>query len=110
MGFMGDKQLSGPLLLAQELCQLALTEKWLRDEIYCQLVKQLTNNPHHDSVNKGWWLMSICLETFPPPPEFENYLGERNSERTTGRVGVDRCLLRCAHTRCYCLPCLLCLT
>lgn len=91
MGFMGDKQLSGPLLLAQELCQLALTEKWLRDEIYCQLIKQLTNNPHHDSVNKGWWLMSICLETFPPPPEFENYLGQpqRNEgERLGAGSGV----------------------
>lgn len=44
------------------------------DEIYCQLIKQLTANPSQDSVSKGWWLMAICLETFPPPPEFENYL------------------------------------
>ena len=74
LGFMGDKKYDAPLLLAQELCQFCLTEKWARDEIYCQLIKQLTNNPDAESTRKGFWLMAICLETFPPPEEFENYL------------------------------------
>jgi len=74
LGFCGDKQLPGPMQLAHELCQTAITEKWVRDELYCQLVKQLTSNPNRESEQKGWWLMAIFLETFPPPQELENYL------------------------------------
>jgi len=74
LGFMGDKKYDGPLLLAQELCTFAINEPWCRDEIYCQLIKQLSQNPNRESERKGWWLMSICLESFPPPPEFENFL------------------------------------
>lgn len=32
MGFMGDRHYNGPLLLAQEMCQFALTEKWARGQ------------------------------------------------------------------------------
>jgi hypothetical protein len=33
----------------------------------------VTTNPSQESIQKGWQLMAICLETFPPG-EFENYL------------------------------------
>eukprot|EP00484_Ammonia_sp_Unknown_P018101 CAMPEP_0197028252 /NCGR_PEP_ID=MMETSP1384-20130603/7978_1 /TAXON_ID=29189 /ORGANISM="Ammonia sp." /LENGTH=1466 /DNA_ID=CAMNT_0042457223 /DNA_START=22 /DNA_END=4422 /DNA_ORIENTATION=+ len=45
-----------------------------RNEIYCQLIKQLTNNPKTQSVNRGWNLLNICLYVFPPSRELENYL------------------------------------
>ena len=45
-----------------------------RDETYCQLIKQLTNNPGNQSVNRGWNLLVICLYVFPPSRELENYL------------------------------------
>lgn len=48
--------------------------KELTNEIYCQLVKQLTNNEKPQSVNRGWNLMNICLYLFPPTQELENYL------------------------------------
>uniref|UniRef100_A0A4W4H1U9 Myosin VIIBb n=1 Tax=Electrophorus electricus TaxID=8005 RepID=A0A4W4H1U9_ELEEL len=38
----------------------------IRDEIYCQICKQLTNNKNKNSSNQGWILLSICLGIFPP--------------------------------------------
>eukprot|EP00475_Leptophrys_vorax_P006579 TRINITY_DN14090_c0_g1_i1.p1 TRINITY_DN14090_c0_g1~~TRINITY_DN14090_c0_g1_i1.p1 ORF type:complete len:424 (-),score=122.16 TRINITY_DN14090_c0_g1_i1:99-1370(-) len=46
----------------------------LRDEIYCQLVKQLTFNENAASKEKGWRLLHLCLDTFPPGQDLENYL------------------------------------
>ncbi len=75
MGFMGDKSNYGPPLpLGVELITNCLIDPWLRDEVYCQIVKQITNNPNEDSKQKGWHLMACCLETFPPQSELENHL------------------------------------
>ncbi|KAG7398201.1 hypothetical protein PHYBOEH_011524 [Phytophthora boehmeriae] len=40
----------------------------VKDEIYCQLCKQLTRNPSANAVMNGWLLMNACLVTFPPSP------------------------------------------
>jgi len=45
-----------------------------RNEIYCQLIKQLTANEKPQSVSRGWNLLIVCLYVFPPSRELENYL------------------------------------
>uniref|UniRef100_A0A8B9R2R1 Myosin VIIBb n=1 Tax=Astyanax mexicanus TaxID=7994 RepID=A0A8B9R2R1_ASTMX len=45
-----------------------------RDEIYCQICKQLTKNPNPKSCSRGWVLLSICLGIFPPTELFTKYL------------------------------------
>jgi len=55
----------------------------LRDEVFCQLIKQTSNNPKPGSVRKGWHMISICAGCFPPSKEFEPYLMsycEKNSK------------------------------
>lgn len=46
----------------------------LRDELYIQLCRQTTENFRYDSLERGWELMAICLDFFPPSPRFHNYL------------------------------------
>ncbi|KAJ1454312.1 hypothetical protein M885DRAFT_522164 [Pelagophyceae sp. CCMP2097] len=37
-------------------------------------MKQLTSNPSDESSQKGWTLLMMCLLTFPPEAELENYV------------------------------------
>ncbi|KAG1812552.1 uncharacterized protein BJ212DRAFT_1569642 [Suillus subaureus] len=71
----------------------------LRDEIYCQLMKQLNGNPNTESVFKGWQMLCVLLTAFPPSKNFETYLRSFMQQRTTqqeGRVDViaKHCLRR----------------
>ncbi|KAG1799881.1 uncharacterized protein HD556DRAFT_73382 [Suillus plorans] len=71
----------------------------LRDEIYCQLMKQLNGNPNTESVFKGWQMLCVLLTAFPPSKNFETYLRSFMQQRTAqqeGRVDViaKHCLRR----------------
>ncbi|KAJ6497827.1 hypothetical protein C8R45DRAFT_1211640 [Mycena sanguinolenta] len=68
-----------------------VTHGELRDEIYCQIMKQLTGNPSPESMFKGWQLLCVLLITFPPSKNFETYLRSFIQQHTTqqeGRVDV----------------------
>lgn len=46
----------------------------IKDEIFCQLCKQLTGNPNADAVLNGWLLLSACLVTFPSSMKLAPFL------------------------------------
>ncbi|CAN0507146.1 unnamed protein product, partial [Laminaria digitata] len=74
LGYMGDKQMSFPETLAQNILMKGLDKPKIRDEVYLQIMKQLTNNPKPDSTAKGWQVMCMGCSTFLPSMDFENYL------------------------------------
>ncbi|XP_061549605.1 unconventional myosin-VIIa-like isoform X2 [Phycodurus eques] len=68
-----DRPLS-PLEKLHIIVGYALSKRGIRDEIYCQICKQLTKNRKRASCMQGWALLSICLGSFPPTDLFIKYL------------------------------------
>merc|ERR1711972_1191623 len=67
---MGDKP--APFVADKEapiLKRVTGTDERLRDEVYCQVMKQLTDNPSNDSTEKGWMLLEKMVNLELPGPE-----------------------------------------
>ncbi|TFK47061.1 Rho GTPase activation protein [Heliocybe sulcata] len=101
-GQMSEREKGGLLEEERWLLGEGLLHGELRDEIYCQVMKQLNGNPSPESVFKGWQLLCVLLITFPPSKNFETYLQSFIHQRTgqaEGRVDVmaKYCLRRLAY-------------
>ena len=56
------------------ICNTGLQRENTRDEIYCQICKQLVNNPNRYSHARAWILLALCSGVFLPSPRFETVL------------------------------------
>ncbi|KAJ3569619.1 hypothetical protein NP233_g4926 [Leucocoprinus birnbaumii] len=93
--------LSGVLEEERWLIGEGLVHGELRDEIYCQVMKQLTRNPNPESVFRGWQFLCVLLISFPPSKDFETFLQgfiQQHSNQQEGRIDVIAkfCLRRLA--------------
>lgn len=74
--FMGDQARprgKDELDLVYSLLKLCCQEQ-LRDEIYCQVIKQVTGHPQPNFCARGWTLLSLLTGFFLPSPKLLPYV------------------------------------
>jgi len=89
--FMGDrKSRKNPIHHIEKLIKQGYRfGQDLRDEIYCQIIKQLTKNPNRRNEERGWKLFSVFTGSFPPSDNFAPYVAYfllQGTERQ-GKIG-----------------------
>ncbi len=81
-----------------ELLSMGVNVPELRDEIYCQVIKQLTNNPAMDSVLqrnvsifRGWSVFAVITRTFLPYETLQPYVLDLvRSQRGLHGTDIDK--------------------
>lgn len=77
MKYMGDypsKKGLDSFKLMQKICQRGIDNPKLRDELYCQLIKQVSKNPKSGNTIRGWELLAISCGLFVPSRALGPYL------------------------------------
>ncbi|KAF3847133.1 hypothetical protein F7725_020161 [Dissostichus mawsoni] len=91
MKYMGDypsKRSRSVNELTDQIFEGALKAEPLKDEIYCQIIKQLTDNHVKYSEEKGWELLWLCTGLFPPSnmllPHIQRFLQSKKHHPLSG--------------------------
>uniref|UniRef100_A0A673HGU3 Unconventional myosin-VIIa-like n=1 Tax=Sinocyclocheilus rhinocerous TaxID=307959 RepID=A0A673HGU3_9TELE len=85
------KHVRTPIDLTNQIFGSATAHVELRDEIYCQIMKQMTNNNH--GMERGWQLLWLCCGLFPPSQLLLRH-AQRFLESRTREPLASTCLQR----------------
>ena len=66
----GDTKNEQINLVIQSTIAYGIDRSELRDEIFCQLIRQVTENPREDGILRGWHFLTLCTIAFPPSKNF----------------------------------------
>lgn len=61
---------------------------YFRDELYCQVCRQLTNNPSRNSTVRGWVLLSLFAGSFAPSERVSNKSAKSSVEKHITELSV----------------------
>ncbi|MFH4980067.1 hypothetical protein AB6A40_006776 [Gnathostoma spinigerum] len=102
-GYMGDRKTKTSIdQLALNVCEAAIGRPSIADEIFCQLMKQLTSNERCESLRRGWELLTILLSfCFPSSEEIHDRLVHFIDSNSDGlfdppEVPVSQYALQCS--------------
>ncbi|KAI5628300.1 unconventional myosin-VIIb-like isoform X1 [Silurus asotus] len=94
--YMGDyptRQIQSPLELTDQIFEPATQNEALRDEIYCQIIKQMTSNNNRHSLDQGWQLLWMCCGLFSPSTSLLKHVQRFLDTRRREPLAAD-CLRR----------------
>ena len=66
----GDLKAEQSNLIIQSTIAYGIDRPELRDEIFCQLIRQVTDNPKEEAILRGWHFLTLCTIAFPPSKNF----------------------------------------
>ncbi len=66
----GDARADHVHLIIQSTIAYGIDRPELRDEIFCQLIRQVTDNPREEAIIRGWQFLTLCVTAFPPSKKF----------------------------------------
>jgi len=102
LGWMGDRPMPecGRLGYAQEVVEIASKSTTLADEIYVQVMKQMTDNPSKLSVINGWKLMDNLCQQVRPSSELTDFLRcflmrSIHQAQTSGAAEINKLAKQC---------------
>jgi hypothetical protein len=98
----GDLKQDQYSLTIQSTIAYGIERPELRDEIFCQLIRQVTENPKDEAVFRGWHFLALCTIAFLPSKNFNKYLQAfyqlKTDDRIIGRY-ADFCLKTIRQTK-----------
>nr|KAI8726144.1 myosin-VIIa-like [Biomphalaria glabrata] len=69
-----NDEVSNYVLCSEWILNPARRNKFLRDEIYCQIIKQLTNNNDKVQTDRGWSALTLLTSICPPSHELYEHV------------------------------------
>ncbi|KAL6041503.1 TRAFAC class myosin-kinesin ATPase superfamily [Balamuthia mandrillaris] len=101
MKYMGDYPTTKETVygFVTKICQTGIDRVELRDEIYCQLMKQICENPTTEGPVRGWELLAIISGLFLPSrtllPYLFSFVHSQDGD-TSGEESIQRDIARLA--------------
>ncbi len=84
--------------LTDQIFERALKEELLRDEVYCQIMKQLTDNRSRIGEERGWELMWLVTGLFAPSENLFKETIQFLRSRQRHQIAMD-CINRMQKTK-----------
>uniref|UniRef100_A0A4W3JF03 Myosin VIIBb n=1 Tax=Callorhinchus milii TaxID=7868 RepID=A0A4W3JF03_CALMI len=101
LSYMGDypaKQAKAASELTDQIFFAAMQEESIQDEIYCQILKQMTDNNNRYSIDMGWQLLWLCTGLFFPSPVLQPHVQKFLETRRKDQLAAE-CIQRLSGAR-----------